>query len=494
MTLRVRLTAALVILVAVGLLVSDVATYTALRSYLITRVDQQLRSSPRSVLFAMSQPGLPGSGPGSDGGDQMLPEGTYGVIVDASGAAVGDPVVFDYGGTALSPPDLPANIVGGTVQEPSFFSVDAAGGGPGYRAAGYTLTNGSTLVVAIPLTELSNTLGRLSLIAGAVTLAVLATMAILSLFTVRRGLRPLEQIEQTAEAIAAGDLSRRVQETDPRTEVGRLGVSLNVMLGRIEEAMDERRASEEALRRFLADASHELRTPLTSIRGYAELFRRGASDDPGDTALAMRRIEQEGERMGVLVEDLLFLARAGQGRPVAHEPVDLVHVAADAVHDAGAVDPSRAIVLEAPGTLTVPGDEGRLRQVLGNLLSNALTHTLAGTPVTVRVRSAEGVAEIAVSDRGPGLTADEAAHVFEPFYRADPARGRARPDEGADGGDGTGLGLAIVAAIAEAHGGSASVSSQPGQGATFTVRLPVERAAPHDGSLSDAPVDVDSQV
>lgn len=494
MTLRVRLTAALVVLVAVGLLVSDLATYTALRSYLITRIDQQLRSSPRPVLFAMSQPGLPGSGSGSDGGDQMLPEGTYAVIVDVSGAAVGDPVVFDYGGTALSPPDLPANIVGGTVQEPSFFSVKAAGGGPGYRAAGYKLTNGSTLVVAIPLTELSNTLGRLSLIAGAVTLAVLATMAVLSLFTVRRGLRPLEQIEQTAEAIAAGDLSRRVQETDPRTEVGRLGVSLNVMLGRIEEAMDERRASEEALRRFLADASHELRTPLTSIRGYAELFRRGASDDPGDTALAMRRIEQEGERMGVLVEDLLFLARAGQGRPIAHEPVDLVHVAADAVHDAGAVDPSRAIELEAPGALTVPGDEGRLRQVLGNLLSNALTHTPAGTPVTVRVRSAEGVAEIEVSDRGPGLTADEAAHVFEPFYRADPARGRVRPDEGADGGNGTGLGLAIVAAIAEAHGGSASVTSQPGEGATFTVRLPVERAAPHDRSLPDAPVDADSQT
>jgi two-component system, OmpR family, sensor kinase len=383
------------------------------------------------------------------------------VIQDPSGVTVGDPVVFDYGGTSLSPPDLPANITGGTVQKPSFFSVRAVGGGPGYRAAGYKLTDGSTLVVAIPLTELSNTLGRLSLIAGAVTLAVLATMAILSLFTVRRGLKPLEQIEQTAEAIAAGDLSRRVEETDPRTEVGRLGVSLNVMLGRIEEAMEERRASEEALRRFLADASHELRTPLTSIRGYAELFRRGASDDPGDTALAMRRIEQEGERMGVLVEDLLFLARAGQGRPIAHEPVDLVRVAADAVHDAGAVDPSRAIELEAPDELTLVGDEGRLRQVFANLLSNALTHTPAGTPVAVRVRSAEGWAEIDVSDRGPGLTADETAHVFEPFYRADPARGRVRPDEGSDEGQGTGLGLAIVAAIAEAHGGSASVTSQP---------------------------------
>ena len=494
MTLRLRLTAALVILVAVGLLISDVATYTALRSYLVDRIDQQLRSSPRPVLFVLSQPGLPGSDPAPDAGDQTLPEGTYGVILNASGDVIGDPVVFAYGGTELSPPDLPADITAGTVQQPVFFSVRASGEGPGYRVVAYRLNEGSTLVVAIPLTELSNTLRRFSFIAGAVTLAVLAAMAILSLFTVRRGLRPLEQIERTAEAIAAGDLSRRIEGTDPRTEVGRLGTSLNVMLARIEEAMDERRASEDALRRFLADASHELRTPLTSIRGYAELFRRGAADDPGDTAIAMRRIEQEGERMGVLVEDLLFLARAGQGRPIEHERVDLTRVAADAVHDAGAVDPTRAIQLEAPDELTVYGDEGRLRQVLANLLSNALTHTPAGTPVTVRMSSLDGWAEVEVIDRGPGLTSDEAAHVFEPFYRADPARGRVRPDDGAEGDRGTGLGLAIVAAIAEAHGGSASVTSEAGDGATFIVRLPVERAAPVEGSMPDTRVDADNQA
>jgi two-component system, OmpR family, sensor kinase len=478
MTLRVRLTVALVVLVAVGLMVSDVATYTALRSYLVKRVDQQLLSSSRQVLFALSSHETPGPGPGPGDGDPILPSGTFGVILDSSGAQVGQPVVFNYGGDVLSPPDLTATIHRGTLQEPSLFTVGSQGDGPQYRVAALGLTNGSTLVVAIPLAELARTLNRLLLIAGAVTLAVLATMALLSMVTVRRGLRPLEKIEVTAEAIAAGDLSRRVEETDPRTEVGRLGVSLNVMLGRIEEAMDERRASEEALRRFLADASHELRTPLTSIRGYAELFRRGASDDPADTALAMRRIEQEGERMGVLVEDLLFLARAGQGRPIAHDPVDLVRVARDAVHDARAVDPSREIGLDAPDALILPGDDDRLRQVLANLLSNALTHTPAGTPVTVRVRADDGWAEIEVDDRGPGLVAEEAAQVFEPFYRADPARGRVHEGDEPEEGKGTGLGLAIVAAIAEAHGGSVRVVSDPGDGATFTVRLPVERVEP----------------
>jgi two-component system OmpR family sensor kinase len=489
-TLRVRLTIALVALVAAGLLVSDVATYTALRSYLVKRVDQQLLSSSHQVLFALSSSESPGPGPGPGDGDPILPSGTFGVILDSSGAEVGRPVVFNYGGDVLAPPELPDTIHRGTLRDPSLFTVDSQGDGPRYRVAALGLTDGSTLVVAIPLTELTHTLNRLLLIAGAVTLVVLATMALLSMVTVRRGLRPLEKIEVTAEAIAAGDLSRRVEETDPRTEVGRLGASLNVMLGRIEEAMDERRASEEALRRFLADASHELRTPLTSIRGYAELFRRGASDNPADTALAMRRIEQEGERMGVLVEDLLFLARAGQGRPIARDPVDLVRVARDAVHDARAVDPTRGIVLDVPDALTVPGDDDRLRQVMANLLSNALTHTPAGTPVTVRVSEDDGWAEVQVSDRGPGLAAGEAAHVFEPFYRADPARGRDHDADDTEEGKGTGLGLAIVAAIAEAHGGSAGVDSEPGDGATFNVRLPVDPVGTAIAEDVDVPDDV----
>ncbi len=341
-----------------------------------------------------------------------------------------------------------------------------------YRVVAHGLSGGLegyTVVVAIPLTEMAQTLRSLLIIAGLVTLGVLAAMGLLSWWTVRRELRPLERIEETAGAIAAGDLSRRVDQTDPRTEVGRLGVALNVMLGRIEEAMDERRASEEALRRFLADASHELRTPLTSIRGYAELFRRGADERPEDTALAMRRIEQEGERMGVLVEDLLFLARAGEGRPILHEPVDLARLANDAVQDARTLDPAREIALDGPPTLIVPGDEDRLRQVLANLLSNALAHTPAGTPVSVALRRDEDEAELSVSDRGPGLSPEAAARV-----RAVLPRGSRAERVAQDERRGTGLGLAIVAAIAESHGGTVAVSSEPGDGATFTVRLPFE--------------------
>jgi two-component system, OmpR family, sensor kinase len=483
MTLRARLTIALVALVGVGLIVADVATYAALRSFLYQRLDQQLRPAPGFALaqLASEHPGDFQGPPGPQ--DGILPSGTYAALFDPSGGVVAEKL-FVYGGVTPALPALPSAVTTGAGPgEP--FTVGCVGGGSlHYRVVASGLggsLEGYTVVVAIPLTETTQTLQRLAVIAGLVTLAVLAAMAFLSWWTVRRELHPLEEIEVTAGAIAAGDLSQRVEETDPRTEVGRLGVSLNVMLERIEEAMDERKASEEALRRFLADASHELRTPLTSIRGYAELFRRGASASPQDTALAMRRIEQESERMGLLVGDLLFLARAGQGRPIAHEPVDLVRVASDAVQDARVADPTRDIDLAMPEALTIDGDEPRVRQILANLLSNALVHTPAGSPVSVRLSSAgDGWVEVAVSDRGPGLSTAEIDRVFDPFYRADPARARSLGDE--DGG-GTGLGLAIVAAIAEAHGGSVGVVSLPGDGATFTVRLPV--ASERTAALAD---------
>jgi two-component system OmpR family sensor kinase len=462
-TLRARLTVALVVLLALGLIVADVATYTALRSSLYRRVDQQLVGARVPAAIALNEELSDGGLPRGPGGESLLPTGTYIAFIDSTGT-LHDKVV-QYGGPEPSKPNLPATLGA----EPfTVGSVD--GGGPSYRVQATPFSNG-VLVVGIPLTEVTQTLRRLLAVALMVTIAVVAAMALISWATVRRGLRPLEEIGDTAGAIAGGDLSRRVDETDPRTEVGRLGISLNGMLGRIEEAMDERRASEEALRRFLADASHELRTPLTSIRGYAELFRRGAAGDPGDTAVSMRRIEQESERMGLLVDDLLFLARSGRGRPIAHDLVDLGRVAADAVHDAETLDPTRSIKLAAPEHLVVTGDDRRLRQVFANLISNALAHTPAGTPVTVTVHAdadAAGMAAVEVTDHGLGLSDEEAAHVFDPFYRADPSRGRAGEE-----GEGTGLGLAIVAAIAEAHGGDVDVTSSPGEGASFVVRIPV---------------------
>jgi two-component system, OmpR family, sensor kinase len=465
MTLRARLTLALVILMAAGLLAADAATYASFRSFLIRRVDQQLVAARVPAAYVLREELAPDPNrPGPP--DAQLPSGTYVAYVEPSGT-IHDKVIA-YGGTVPAKPALPDRPGG----DP--FTTGSVGGGPRYRVQYTPLEQGGFLIVGIPLTEVTQTLGRLLAVASIVTILVLLAMAGVSWYTVRRELRPFEEIEATAGAIAAGDLSRRVERTDPRTEVGRLGSSLNVMLGRIEGAMEEVRASEASLRRFLADASHELRTPLTSIRGYAELFRRGAAHDPDDTALAMRRIEQESERMGLLVEDLLFLARSGQGRPIAHEPVDLAAVVTDAVQDARTVDPARPIGLTAPSQLQMLGDEPRLRQVLANLLSNALTHTPEGTPVAVSLSEDGDDAIVEIRDAGPGLEAAEASQVFDAFFRADPVRERRA------GSEGTGLGLAIVAAIAEAHGGSARVVSAPGEGAAFEVRLP--RTGRDDGT------------
>jgi two-component system OmpR family sensor kinase len=326
-------------------------------------------------------------------------------------------------------------------------------------------SQGLILEVAVPLTETSQTLDRLLGIEVLVSALVLAALAAASWWLIKRDLRPLEHMTETADAIAAGDLSQRVEPAEPRTEVGRLGLSLNAMLVQIEQAFAERAATEDKLRRFLADASHELRTPLTSIRGYAELFERGAKDDPEDLATAMRRIEEESKRMGVMVEELLVLARLGEGRQPEREPVDLTRIVSDAVADARAAAPDRKISLDPADGTIVMGDDHQLRQVLANLLANAREHTPAGTPVHVTLTAADGQAVLAVVDEGPGLPAGEADKVFEPFYRADPSRTRET--------GGAGLGLAIVAAIVEAHGGTVAAASEPNVGATFTVRLPI---------------------
>ncbi|MEU5883820.1 HAMP domain-containing sensor histidine kinase [Spirillospora sp. NPDC047279] len=348
---------------------------------------------------------------------------------------------------------------------------------PDWRIRTALLPGGrGTLVMAMRTTEQDELIGRTLGTLVTVMLAVLGGVALLAWRAIRRALRPLDEIAETAGAIGGGDLARRVEAPGPKTEVGRLGAALNAMLAQIESAFREREASEERLRRFIADASHELRTPVATVRGYAELFRRGAADRPGDLAKAMRRIESEAERMGLLVDELLLLARLDQGRPLDRGPVDLAVLAADAVADAGAVEPGRPLILEATGSVVVSGDEERLRQVLANLLANVRRHTPAGTPATVRAALEGGQAVIEVADRGPGLTGDQRAQVFERFYRADEARSR---DHG-----GAGLGLSIVAAVAEAHGGAATVRSAPGEGASFRVAFPA--AAPADSAAAAA--------
>jgi two-component system, OmpR family, sensor kinase len=476
MPLRLKLLIAVIVMVFAGLAVSDVVTYTSLRSSLLKRVDQQLASGAGFVLHQINDPtdAFTQNGPF---GSSPLPPGTYGVVLDAAGHALRDPAWL-YGRVGPKP-SLPS-----TPPPPgTSFTAGSIGSSLRYRCLSQRVRtpegDQATLVVAVPLTEVSQTLGRLRVIEGLVTALVLLGLGGLSWWLVRRGLRPLEEIGVTAGAIAAGDLTQRVADQNPRTEVGRLGLALNAMLAQIEEAFAERKASEDRLRRFLADASHELRTPLTSIRGYAELFRRGARQREEDLAKSMRRIEDESARMGNMVEDLLLLARLDQDRPFEWERVDLAAIAADAVEDARATDGGRKITLDGSAPVVVLGDEARLRQVAANLLGNAIVHTPAGTPVTVRTAIENGDGVLEVADRGPGLSPEQAERAFEPFYRSDPSRDRAT--------GGAGLGLAIVAAIAKAHGGTVRLDATPGGGATFRVLIPRDEGGAVGLRLPPAP-------
>jgi two-component system OmpR family sensor kinase len=302
----------------------------------------------------------------------------------------------------------------------------------------------------------------------AVALAALATLgvaAIVSWWLIRSGMRPVDRMIETAAAIAAGDLSRRVPDADPHTELGKLGTALNEMLSQIERSTAARAASEERMRRFVADAAHELRTPLTSLKGHAELYRQGALATPESVARAMGRIESSAGRMGRLVEDLLLLARLDQQRALEREPVDLVALAAEAAADFATLAPDHPFAQQLDGEAVVLGDRIRLRQVIDNLLANARTHTPATTPVRLTVRRCGQAAEMVVADEGPGIPPEAQERVFERFWRADPGRTRKR--------GGTGLGLAIVASIVAAHGGTVDLASAPGRGAAFTVRLPL---------------------
>jgi two-component system OmpR family sensor kinase len=325
--------------------------------------------------------------------------------------------------------------------------------------------------MAIDLSDVKSTVRSLVYAQLGIGVAVLLVLGFAGYAVVHRSLRPLAEVEQTAAAIAAGQLDRRVPERDPRTEVGRLSLALNGMLAQIQRAMalsessaEHARISEDRMRRFITDASHELRTPLTTIRGFAELYRQGAARD---VEMLMSRIESESRRMGLLVEDLLLLARLDAQRPLERRRVDLLALATDAVHDAQSIAPQRTIrmeVFDGPGTPEVLGDEARLRQVLSNLVANALQHTPEEAGVTVRVGTNADSAVLEVCDEGPGMRGEDAQRIFERFYRTDSSRARAS--------GGTGLGLSIVDSLVYAHGGKVTVTTAPGQGCRFQVKLP----------------------
>jgi two-component system OmpR family sensor kinase len=488
------------VLVIAALVATGLAGTRLLRGYLISRVDSQLAASASPVANTTLQALNSGDqGPPhyqrSFGGDEY-----FVAIALQNSTALREAPVPPANRPASSPPSLKAGQL--LNHAGKYFTVSSTGSGPQWRVFVVPLINNDSqqvvgaAAVATPLTEVDRTLHRLMLIDLGVSAIILVALGVFGWLLVRASLQPLADIEETAGAIAAGDLSRRVEQGDPHTEVGRLSSALNGMLAQIETAFREREASEESaklsedrMRRFVADASHELRTPLTSIRGFAELYRQGAVTSPEELRRMMRRVEEEATRMGLLVEDLLLLARLDQQRPLEQRPVDLLVITADAVHDARAVQPERPIELEvtADTAPVVVGDEARLRQVLGNLVTNALTHTPADTPVTVRLATTSDAdgrawALIAVSDEGPGLDAAEAARVFERFYRADKSRTRTH--------GGSGLGLSIVAALVAAHSGKVDVVTAPGEGATFTVRLPLQSELQSEPSetLTPAPV------
>jgi two-component system OmpR family sensor kinase len=515
--LRIKLITAVLALVFIALGVISVAGISVLRSYLLGQVDTQLADSAETTQHTVSRClSDPSSCPFYSRGLTIywLPAGgpTQQIVLAAQNPFAMPSQQEPIPGPALSnSQSWTDSIVGKPVTVPAVtgdgrWRVLALPATANNNLTGQA-TNG-TIIIGIDVSNVYSTLGALVIIDLIVSGIVLVALAIVGIAIVRTSLRPLTDIELTAGAIAAGDLSERVPDRDPRTEVGRLGRSLNTMLTQVEAAFHARERSEaaalrseERMRQFVADASHELRTPLTAIRGYAEYYRQrggaagnGArhaapeSAEPGpaadgglsepDVDRIMQRVEQESARMGVLVEDMLLLARLDQQRPIERRPVDMLTLAADAVQDARMIAPGRTIDLTvgSGAAFLVLGDEARLRQVITNLMSNALSHTPDGTPIDVRLlahgpdgRLPAPSVTLEVDDHGPGLSKEQADRVFERFYRADQARGRKT--------GGAGLGLAIVAALVTAHGGAVGVDTAPGSGAMFWITLPLAAEA-----------------
>jgi two-component system OmpR family sensor kinase len=510
----------MLLLLVAGLITTDVVTSSSLRSFLLGRLDEQIDVSQsqaynyltqvyqRDVLAGDRAPitdpqawlgqlaARPPRGTGFPGTRSAAPRLNASALAarvsdDAYVEVISSSGVVDIripSGLASKPdpaPVLPRVLAVQHIRTPQVFGTKhgpyapesasinvpaLSSNGIHYRVHAVAVPGG-TLVTAISLDPTDETLASLTHVELFVSVGVMIALLLLALWVVRLGMRPLDDMTETAGAIAGGDLTRRIRRVDDRSEVGRLGSALNGMLSQIEAAFRERTSSEARLRRFVADASHELRTPLTSIRGYAELLRKGAFDTEDDRRRAAERIEGEASRMGLLVDDLLLLARLDQGRPLERTPVDLCRVVADAVEATQVSDGDRPVTVEMEGSVVVSGDAARLRQIVDNLLHNAVVHTPAGTPVHVSVVRAGAMAVVQVADDGPGLGSDQATRVFDRFYRGSEART----------GEGTGLGLSIVAALAAAHDGRASVDAAPGAGAVFRVEIP---AAEPDAPMS----------
>lgn len=490
-SLRARLLTGVVALSALALVLLSAALYLQQRRFAFDRVENQARSAILPVNRALNEQGVaggtrrgpaagdrdgnramgpPGSPPPGDarGGVPLLPPDVYGERRSGDGKVLGS-VLISYSDGAVSPPNLPK-----TVTPEQFITVPAEDGSVDYRVFAAESPEGFVTISAVPMSDAQRQLSRLLLTEGLLVAGALGLMGLFGWWVIGYGLKPLDAMATTAGHIAEGDLSKRVTPAEPDTEVGRLGLALNAMLAQIEASFRKQQASEDQLRRFLADASHELRTPLASIRGYAELHRMGASTEPDAIEHSMERIEAESARMGKLVEDLLTLARLDEQREPVREPVMLAALVRDAVSDAEAADSTgRTIGFTVDGPehqTTVLGDADRLRQVLANLLRNALVHTPAGTPIEVHLArvAAEPRIRLSVRDYGPGIPPESADALFERFWRASPGRER--------GPAGAGLGLAIVAGIVDAHGGTVRVEQADGGGSRFTVELPALEA------------------
>ncbi len=468
----------LVLAAATVLLVASLSAWL-LRSYLYDRVDQQLFDSVRPLVSSgQAGPEMPMHNPLPGG--FVPPVAYFGQVYDAQGRVLSNLGVSP--GTTSGAPNLPTFDTAAVVAHDGRPFTVSGDGGQDWRVLVLPVNGGpspdaASVAIGVPLQGIQATWTRLLLVDGVVAGLALLALAVIARWVVGASLRPLSDIEQTAHAIAAGDLTKRVDNDIPDTEVGRLGASLNGMLERIESGFTAQQSSERAakeseqkMRQFVADASHELRTPLTAIRGYAELYRQGAVSKPEQTADAMNRIERTAVRMGLIVDDLLLLARLDQQRPLMQERIDLDRLVNDVLSDLGSLANDHEVVAtprDRTPAAVVLGDPERLAQVFTNLISNALQHTPDGTRVLVRVDSqAEGIVSFEVSDNGPGMTQEQAAHAFDRFYRAEESRTRATDVQG------SGLGLAIVDALVRAHGGAVELTSVTGEGTRVVVTLP----------------------